>query len=156
MKVKESHSKMKNINYKELKIQAYFQNNSLSVENKRDLFSFRTRMANFGENFRGQRDFVICPFLCNQRDSQEHSFLCMGIKEKIEIDNNYEDIFKVNISTKSVYVLTRIRKFRDAYLEEQKISVFPTNINIENKKRKQQFPEDNNNCPKRAHVQTNS
>ena len=49
MEFKGSHSKMKNIKYKELKLQDYFKNNNLSVENKRDLFSFRTRMADFGE-----------------------------------------------------------------------------------------------------------
>ena len=62
IKLKGSHSKMRNNSYEKLQIQSYLENSQLSVENKRDIFSYRTRMAEFGENFRGQRDFVICPF----------------------------------------------------------------------------------------------
>ena len=101
IKLKGGHSKMRNINYEKLQIQSYLENSQLSVENKRDIFSYRTRMAEFGENFRGQRDFVICPFLCNQKDSQNHSFKCSGINMTLSIDSNYNDIFKEEIPVKT-------------------------------------------------------
>ena len=97
----------------------------LSVENKRYVFSFRTRMADFGQNFRGHRNFVVCPFVCNQRDSQSHSFTCLGIGQKVEIVGKYEDIFDMNIPVTTGYTLTKIKRMRSTFLEEQNISVFP-------------------------------
>ena len=126
LELKRSHSKMKNILYEKFEIQPYLNNSQLSVENMRDLFAFRTRMAEFGENFRGQRQFVICPFLCNQKDSQMHSFNCIGITQKLQIDSTYTEIFKNNIPVKTAYSLTKIRKLRESYLEEKSLSVFPT------------------------------
>ena len=52
--LKYEHSKMDNVIYTELKIQKYLMSEQLSVEQKRTIFHFRTRMANFSENFRGR------------------------------------------------------------------------------------------------------
>ena len=77
---------MKNVQYDSLKLQHYFKDSKLSVENKCDIFFFRTRMADFGENFRGHRNFVVCPFVCNQCDSQSHTYTCLGIGQKVDQD----------------------------------------------------------------------
>ena len=123
--MKESHSKMKNVQHNSLQLQDYFKDPQLSVENKRDIFSARTRMADFGENFKGPRTFVVCPFLCNQRDSQSHSFTCSGVTQKIEIKGSYKDIFEMSIPATTGYTLTKIKRMRSIFLEEHNISVFP-------------------------------
>ena len=51
---KESHSKLKNISYcNEMKIQDYFVREDLNTKQKKLIFKLRTRMAEFGENYRG-------------------------------------------------------------------------------------------------------
>ena len=127
---------MKNLKYDKFKIQDYFQNSKLSVENKRDIFAYRTRMADFGENYRGQRKYVICPFLCNQRDSQHHSFECNGVINRTPVNGTYNDIFKDDIPITTCYTLTKIRKIRNSYLEESNISVYSNESPVQNRKRK--------------------
>ena len=111
----------------------HFQNSKLSVENKRDIFAYRTRMADFGENYRGQRKYVICPFLCNQRDSQYHSFQCNGVINRTPVNGTYNDIFKEDIPITTCYTLTKIR---NSYLEENNISVYSSENPGQNRKRK--------------------
>ena len=124
IKMKEGHSKMKNIKYESLKMQKYFSDSQLNINNKRDIFAFRTRMAEFGENYRGQRSYVICPYLCYQKDSQAHSFQCTGVTDKIEVNGQYSDIFKNDIPVQTIHTLTKIRKLRQNFLEDENISVF--------------------------------
>ena len=81
-------------------------------------------MEDFGENLRGSRGFTICPFLCSQRYSQILSFQCIGISQKIELDENYNAIFKSDIPVKTIYTLTKIRKLRNSFLEDENISIF--------------------------------
>ena len=127
---------MKNTKYDKLKIQDYFQNSKLSVENKRDMFAFRTRMAEFGENYRGQREYVICPYLCNKRDSQQHSFECKGVTNQITVNGTYSDIFNSEIPITTCYTVTKIRKIRNVLLEETNISVYSNENQNQNRKRK--------------------
>ena len=88
------HSKMKNLIYDEFKIQDYFVRNDISTEFKKTLLMWRTRMAKFGEKFRGGQNTIICPVCLEHEDSQEKSFNCPGLKEKFEIYNcQYSDIF---------------------------------------------------------------
>ena len=47
---KYEHSKMDNLLFTELKIQEYLVAENISVEQKRNIFHFRTRMATFSEN----------------------------------------------------------------------------------------------------------
>ena len=51
---KYEHSKMDNLLFTELKIQEYLVAENISVEQKRNIFRFRTRMATFSENYRGK------------------------------------------------------------------------------------------------------
>ena len=127
---------MKNVKYEKLKIQDYFQNSQISVENKSDIFAFRTRMAEFGENYRGQGEYVICPFFCNQRDSQSHAFQCEGVMNRTTITGNYSDIFETDIPITTCFTLTKIRTIRNTFLEETNISVYSSQNQIQNRKRK--------------------
>ena len=58
---KESHSKLENLCYKELKLQNYLQNDDISYEEAQAIFSYRTRMAKFSGNYPGKGGVQVCP-----------------------------------------------------------------------------------------------
>ena len=62
---KESHSKMTNLNYSSLTMQAYLKDPEVSVKQAQTMFRFRTRMEKFSENFKGGRPTKPCP-LCKE------------------------------------------------------------------------------------------
>ena len=86
---------------------------------KRNIFHYRTRTLDYGENFRGSRSQVPCPFLCtNASDSQLHSLHeCIQIKNKINIEATNDDFMSENISTQHVHDLNRLLKIRKQELE---------------------------------------
>ena len=47
------HSKMKKLQYEDIQVQDYFTRCDINTEQKKLIFKYRTRMAEFGENFRG-------------------------------------------------------------------------------------------------------
>ena len=51
--MQDKHTKMKNLQYEGLKIQNYFHRTDITNDQKKIIFQFRTRMADFGENYRG-------------------------------------------------------------------------------------------------------
>ena len=84
---------MRNLSYDKLEMQAYLTRNDLSTELKRLYFSWRIRMTNFSENFRGGNGPQNCRLCCEHIDSQEESFNCSFIKRRINIEVNYSSIF---------------------------------------------------------------
>ena len=118
-KKQSTHSKMENLVYKELKMQRYMLNYELNHNQKKTLFKFRTRMAEFGENYRGGRAQVICP-LCNVHlDNQEMSYQCPQIKSEVQIEGKIEDIYKEEINVKTVKTIEKITEVRKSQQEEQ-------------------------------------
>lgn len=99
---KKTLSKLKKLEYPELKIQEYLCDGNMSNRHKKLTFKIRTRMLkNFKDNF-GQK--VTCS-LCheeNSEDSQQHGLLnCERIKSDCpeinnEPDTKYENIFSEN------------------------------------------------------------
>ena len=67
---KQTHSKMKDLNYTKLEMQTYLKLNNTNTEGARTLFKYRTRMAQYGENFRGNTGPVNCPLCGIQMDSR--------------------------------------------------------------------------------------
>ena len=84
---KEKHSKMMDLEYTELKLQSYFTLPGITVDEVRNMFKFRVRMTQFGENFRGDSDMVLCP-LCNiHLDNQPMSLQCPALREKTKLED---------------------------------------------------------------------
>ena len=50
--MKEQHRKMDNLTYTEIKMQNYLKDNEIPVNDARNLYRFRTRVARFKENLR--------------------------------------------------------------------------------------------------------
>ena len=115
-------SKLENLFYKELKLQKYLELENLTVKQAQSLFSYRTRMANFSENFRGPSGPQLCPICKTHLDSQHLSFQCPQVKENVKIEGEYNKIFTDNTDTKLVKTLVNISKYRDEYLQSRKIN----------------------------------
>ena len=98
LKKKDHHSKMKNLVFNDFSMQPYLTNPDISIDNKKLLLSWRIHMARFEENYRGGRSPVRCK-LCNDHlDNQEGNFECTAIRDKINIQGNYQNIFNPSSS----------------------------------------------------------
>ena len=117
---KENHSKMKKLYYVDLEIQEYLKDKKLTSSQAKSLFRFRTRMANFSENFKGAGGTKICP-LCeepNALDTQLHSLKCKVITGNMDVNIEYEEIFYSKVSVKAAKTVENILKFRDEFLNK--------------------------------------
>ena len=67
---KSRYKKLDKLEYVELKTRNYLIAKNLNLDQKRLIFKYRTRMADYGENFRAGREMVICPLCKIHLDSQ--------------------------------------------------------------------------------------
>ena len=79
----------------------------------RSIFKFRTRMAPFGENFRGGKESAICPLCDNHIDSQSMSFSCPVLRSKIDIKCEMEEVYSDEISLETAETLRNIINVRE-------------------------------------------
>ena len=79
------------------------------------LFKFRTRMAPFGDNFKGGLDTPICPLCSAHPDTQESGFKCDKMKKFVDIKGEYSDIFVVVFSAELIETLYNVYGFREEY-----------------------------------------
>ena len=103
-------SKMKNLGYKQLKRQEYL--DKLQPYESKEVFRFRVRMAQFSENYKGRGIADLCPLCKNHSDTQELSFKCSRVLEKININEDYENIFEQDISLNLAKTIKEIMKLR--------------------------------------------
>ena len=109
---KSKHSKMDNINYRDLKIQDYLVDENLTSEEMKTIFKYRTRMEDYGENFRGGETQVMCPLCSLHLDNQELSFQCQVIKNEVKITGDIQNIFKDSINVETVKTICKISEYR--------------------------------------------
>ena len=113
--LKNTHSKMDNLNYFTLDMKSYFvseEDNGL----KKIIFKLRTRMERFGENFRGGNGPSICPLCQTHLDYQQMSFQCPVILKETKVEGKFEDIYKENINKNTLKTIERIMKIRQTKL----------------------------------------
>ena len=96
---KEPHSKMKGLFYSEVKIQSYLSENTLTADQSRTVFSYRTRMAQYGENYQNNNGHTMCPLCLTHLDSQAFSFSCPMIVKNVPLTGKYTNIFSDNIDS---------------------------------------------------------
>ena len=109
---KESHKKMDNLNYSEIKLQNYLKDPHISVEEAKNLFRYRTRSAKFKENMKNEYQSITCPFCLVYSDTQIHSMQCTDVTSKITVKGNYQDIFKEIIPKEISETLMKITELR--------------------------------------------
>ena len=114
LKLKLKHSKMENLEYTDLNLQNYLSDDSITVQEAKNLFKFRTRVAKFYANMKNNHELSqACPFCKVQDDTQEHSVQCNVVKTKINVKGNYRDIFLDDIPVEIARTLMEITKLRE-------------------------------------------
>ena len=76
-------------------------------------------MAPYEENFKGDREHVICPLCGNHWDSQSMSFQCKYLKEKVEIGCDMTDIYTDDITLDTARTITDMLRARKEKLEKE-------------------------------------
>ena len=115
MKIKERHSKMEKLDYIELKLQNYLNDDNIPVKEATNLYRFRTRVAKFKENYSNNNDGIACPLCLVQPDTQAHCVQCPVIKDNVNIQGVYSDIFDEDIPSDISKTLLRITEFREDF-----------------------------------------
>ena len=115
---KNKHSKMDNIQYTKLKIQTYLKSRNISLKEALTLFKMRTRMAEFGENFKAGADAVLCPLCLDDLDNQSHMFKCKLIQEEIDLNNDDTEVYGNNIKEDTAKIVTKILKIRSKLIKQ--------------------------------------
>ena len=121
MEQKELHSKMNQLSYSRLMMQEYLKCDKLDSWEAKAVFNYRTRMAKYRDNYKGQRGQAPCP-LCNLHlDVQNICFQCPSVRENVKLKGKYEKIFGNKISKELAKTVLEISKYREKYLEERQI-----------------------------------
>ena len=122
---KEDYRKLKNIQYSELKTQDYLLSHEITHDEKITIFRLRTRMSDFGFNFRAGRDQIRCP-LCGQHpDCQTFLFKCPELKSSLYEKfgpNSYDsidEIFSETISVETIRVIKFAMDLRKTKLKDE-------------------------------------
>ena len=113
--IKQTKSKMKNLQYVEFKIQDYLLLKNMNISQARAMFKFRVRMAPFGENYKEGQKTVICPLCKSHPDGQAESFSCEKMKKLVHIQGDYKEIFGWKFSPEIVKTVYDIYTFREEY-----------------------------------------
>ena len=100
MEKAQHHSKMDSLFYAELELQDYLKLEEINVEEAWTMFAYRTRMAEFGENYRNGGDSVPCPICHLHLDNQVMALKCTIVRDNVVINGRYEEIFNGNITKK--------------------------------------------------------
>ena len=115
LKLKSTHTKMKNITYTELKLQNYLKSDNIPVYEAKNLYQFRVRAANFRENYKNkyESESTVCPLCLNHQDTQAHCVECVDILQMLPVEGNYTDIFGNKIPSNISRTLHKITKYRE-------------------------------------------
>ena len=80
------------------------------------MFKFKTRMANYSENFKAGNETKPCPLCKEGLDTQRHSLVCKVIKQNIKVNMMYEDIFHTKVDKEVAKTVENILNFREEFL----------------------------------------
>ena len=86
MNIKESHSKVENIVYSNLKMQNYLKPSRVRISQNeiQTIFKLRSRVIDVKQNFRGKYENLECRSCKSEEESQKHVYECWKIKENRE------------------------------------------------------------------------
>ena len=111
-------SKGKEIKYTDIEMSEYLcpNDNSLTIEEKQNMFSVRNRMSNIPSNFylKTSDNIEIC---CGEIEDMEHVYKCKKLNENGNIVPEYCQLYNGNLSTQiEIY-----RRFQKNYLKRMDI-----------------------------------
>ena len=119
IRLKNSHSKVKHINYAKLEMQDYLMPSTFTADVARFAFLCRTRMVNVGANYKegGKIKNPTCP-VCKsptEYDSQLHLMLCQTLNVNIVAGlkiPTYDDLFGKNLENRILVVQLLRRNYQ--------------------------------------------
>ena len=88
---------------------------NMNISQARAMFTFRVRMAPYGENYKEGQKTVICPLCKSHPDGQAESFSCEKMKKLVHIQGDYKEIFGWKFSPEIVKTVYDIYTFREEY-----------------------------------------
>ena len=102
-KLKDSHSKVKNIKHENMKLQPYLlsENKNLTINEKKFIFAARTRMLDLKGNFKtGMSDRKCCKCEATE-ETQQHLLDCTALGDNSLVlgSPRYDDLFRADTST---------------------------------------------------------
>lgn len=106
-------SKIRHLNFKKLELSNYLRLEDIGDDEAKAVFQFRSRMAQFHGNYRGNTPLKYCPLCLSHPDTQEWSFKCSVLQKNIKINGNYEDIMKGKINKTLAKTVKSIVKYRE-------------------------------------------
>ena len=99
--------------YESIRLQNYFTRTALSNDRKKMIFKFRTRMSDFGENYKRGGDQAYCPMCGDHPDKQELSYLCKVIQNRVNIKGSFDVTYGENVTIETVELLEKIMEIRE-------------------------------------------
>ena len=101
-KIKEKHSKVRNISHETLKMQNYLKSNrqKITSEESQIVFKMRSRVTNVKINLKGNFENLLCSVCNNENESQQHIIECKEIskhKKNVTKRLDYEKLFGENV-----------------------------------------------------------
>ena len=102
-----------------METQNYFLREDLSNKQKLLIFRLRTRMADYGENYKGGKEQIMCPLCYLHRDSQEMSYFCPEITNNIKMLGSQEDIYSNDIKIETIQSMEKVEEYRKNCLQEK-------------------------------------
>ena len=107
VKIKNKHSKVKDIEFSNFKMQGYLKSKLLSNQEAKFLFHSRCRMLPVRCNYGSSYTEHCCPMCNNLEDSQSHLLLCEALEDQNVIASKvpeYYHLFSSNIEDQAVLV----------------------------------------------------
>ena len=109
-------TKTQNLRHTMLEMRTYLKSPDVTPKVAKMIFSYRTRMAKFSENFRGSNGPLLCPLCQTHLDNQPLAFTCPQMKNLLDDDGKYEYLFNEHIPEKTIKNLVIIENCRDTVL----------------------------------------
>ena len=85
------------------------------------MFSYRTRMALYSNNFKGSSGVSTCPLCQLHLDIQSLCFQCPKIRENVKIVGKYENIFSIKFPISLAKTILEISHYRKRFLDERQL-----------------------------------
>ena len=121
-KIKQYHTKVKNIEYKEMKIQKYLLPNSckMTKEEAQMIFKLRCRVVKVKNNLKGMFDDLQCRACGREEETQEHITIhCKKLNNnKRDMNIKYEKLFNGKVSEK--LMIAKLFKENYEFIENMK------------------------------------
>ena len=96
-----------------MKLQSYLRNKSISVTQAHILAKFRTRMANYANNYGGTNQDLPCRLCSNHSDKQEEIYTCEFNKQNVDLQGRYQDLFRSDVEVTVIKSLEALYKLRE-------------------------------------------